>query len=306
MKDIFLCHASEDKVEVVRPLFQAMTDAHISCWLDEAEIHWGDSITQKVDEGLRKSRYVIVVLSQVFLDKKWPQRELNSSLNIEASTGEVRVLPLVVGNEATKEAIMNQFALINDKLYLSWNGSTGPIIEALLKRLGKMPAIQQSEKGLTAGNTYQSDFPLPKIKKRFTQYDKDIFLKESFQIVKSYFQHALSDTENCYPGIKTDFTEIHNFKFIAKIYVNGAVKAQCKIWIGGISNSNSITYSLGDTNFSHDNSCNGMLSIEDSADELCFNLDFGGFNLPDSETKSLIPTKAAQLLWREFISNLER
>jgi len=49
---IFVCHASEDKGDVVRPLVVAFTAAGVSCWYDEAEIQWGDSITQKVNEGL--------------------------------------------------------------------------------------------------------------------------------------------------------------------------------------------------------------------------------------------------------------
>jgi hypothetical protein len=53
IRDIFVCHASEDKQDVVRPLVEVFTAAGVSCWYDEAEIQWGDSITQKVNEGLK-------------------------------------------------------------------------------------------------------------------------------------------------------------------------------------------------------------------------------------------------------------
>ena len=66
VRGIFICHASEDKNEVVNPIVEAFTKAKISVWLDEAEIKWGDSITQKVNEGLKISLYVIVVLSLSF------------------------------------------------------------------------------------------------------------------------------------------------------------------------------------------------------------------------------------------------
>ena len=98
-KDIFICHASEDKDSVVRPLYTDLERAGFDIWYDEAEIKWGDSITQKVNWGLVHSRYGIVVLSQSFVDKKWPNREFDSVMNIESSTGEVRILPLVVGFE---------------------------------------------------------------------------------------------------------------------------------------------------------------------------------------------------------------
>jgi len=68
-RDIFLCHAGEDKLAVVRPLASAFERDGVSVWLDEAEIAWGDSITAKVNEGLKSSRYVVVVLSRAFLAK---------------------------------------------------------------------------------------------------------------------------------------------------------------------------------------------------------------------------------------------
>ena len=95
-RDIFICHTSTDKQDVVRPLVTALERSGVSCWLDEKEITWGDSITSRVNEGLRICRFVIVVLSIEFLDKNWPQRELNAVLNIEASSGEVKVLPLLL------------------------------------------------------------------------------------------------------------------------------------------------------------------------------------------------------------------
>lgn len=132
---VFLCHASEDKLLVVEPLAKRLQAEGVAFWLDQAEIRWGDSITQKVNDGLATSRYVIVVLSKSFLAKPWPRRELNAALQLEASTGEVRVLPLVVGTSEDVRAIVAQFPLLGDKLFLRWNGSPEPIVAALLQRL---------------------------------------------------------------------------------------------------------------------------------------------------------------------------
>ena len=131
IKDVFLCHASEDKATVVRPLYQALTAANITCWLDEAEIQWGDSITKKVNDALANSRYVIVVLSEAVLNKNWPQRELFAVLNLEASSGEVKILPLIVG----ERTVLAKLPLLNDKAYLPWNNDPQPIVSALAKRL---------------------------------------------------------------------------------------------------------------------------------------------------------------------------
>lgn len=133
-KDVFICHASEDKIDVINPLIENLKDNNISFWVDTLEINWGDSITQKVNDGLKKSTFAIVVLSISFLQKNWPKRELNALLNIEASSGEVKVLPLIYGNS---EEIISELPLINDKKFLSWDDGIDNIIKELLNILNK-------------------------------------------------------------------------------------------------------------------------------------------------------------------------
>lgn len=136
MKDIFICHASEDKQKVIEPIVTAFKQVNISYWYDKAEIKWGDSITKKVNEGLSISRFVMVVLSSAFLDKNWPQRELYSVLNIEAALGDAKILPLVVGaNKQERQVIFEKLPLLNDKAYLVWKGDAQDITTALSKIL---------------------------------------------------------------------------------------------------------------------------------------------------------------------------
>ena len=130
-KDVFLCHASEDKRSVVIPLVRAFDRAGITYWHDQAEIGWGDSITEKVNQGLKISRYVIVILSKTFISKKWPKRELNAALNLEASSGEVRVLPIIVGDQREQGEILEEYPLLNDKVFQKWSGKPESVVQAL-------------------------------------------------------------------------------------------------------------------------------------------------------------------------------
>jgi len=132
---LFLCHASEDKAAVVNPLRSALDQAGISYWYDQAELKWGDSLTAKVNEGLRTSDYVLVVLTLAFLAKPWPRREFDAALNLEASSGEVKVLPLLCGSEEERSRILENLPIINDKLHLTWDGEVQSVIEALRARL---------------------------------------------------------------------------------------------------------------------------------------------------------------------------
>ncbi|MET0713791.1 MAG: toll/interleukin-1 receptor domain-containing protein [Mycetocola sp.] len=68
---MFISHASEDKADVARPLRDALTRLGVTVWLDEAEMRIGHSLRRKIDEGIRSSRFGVVVLSEAFFTKGW-------------------------------------------------------------------------------------------------------------------------------------------------------------------------------------------------------------------------------------------
>ena len=303
MRDIFICHAGEDKEEIVRPMVEAFSQAGISCWYDEAEIRWGDSIVQKVNEGLAASRYVVVVFSPAFVQKNWPQRELNAVLNQEASTGEVKVLPLLVGSEEEKRQILKQFPLLNDKRYLPWDGDLRNIINALMSRL--RPEDISGSGQTKAVPALGLRVPLPKIKKQFSQRDKDLFLRNSFVVIRDYFQNGLQELNHQYQEVETDFAEVHNFKFIATIYLRGETANKCKIWIGGLSSSDSIAYQAGQFAIEGDNSFNDMLSVIDDKQSLGFGPSGMWYGSQQNDREQLLTAeRAAEYLWRRFTDNL--
>jgi len=76
--DVFVSHASEDKITVARPLARMLQHAGLRVWLDESELKLGDSLRAKIDEGLAQSRFGVVILSVAFFAKDWPQRELGA------------------------------------------------------------------------------------------------------------------------------------------------------------------------------------------------------------------------------------
>ena len=304
-RDIFICHASEDKDEIVRPMLEALRQANITCWCDVDEIEWGDSITQKVNKGLSISRFVVVVFSPAFIAKNWPQRELNSVLNIEASSGEVKVLPLIVGSKSEKFEILTKYPLLNDKRYLPWDGDLRKIVGALESRLKKEIVVGTSQNSQISSKNVGIRIPLPKIKKKFTQRDKDLFLRESFSSVKAYFKNALTELEQHYQEVQTDFQEVHNLKFICTIYIRGEISNRCKIWISGIISSDCIAYQSGQLNIDSDNSYNELLSIADNEQVLGFSLTNMGYGINQYSGDELHSAEqAAEQLWFRFTDNL--
>jgi hypothetical protein len=298
MRDVFLCHAGEDKQLVLRPLISAFEKAQVTYWYDEAEIRWGDSITERVNEGLRLSRFVLVVFSEAFIQKNWPQRELNAALNIEASTGEVRVLPLIVGTTEQRKRILEFYPILNDKAFMAWDAGIPAIVDGLLARLSRDATwnIQKSQPQKDERPTVI----IPDIRRSFTQREKDNYLREAFQVVKTYFETGAKEISIRYPDVEVDIEEIHKYKFVCSIYRHGEIVSRCKVWLGGPASSDAISYASGTRiDINNDSSFNDWLSIDDTGLELGFQASrmAFGFSAGREFEGILSARKAAEYLW---------
>jgi hypothetical protein len=111
--DVFISHASEDKDDVVRPLANALQSAGLSVWYDEFELRIGDSLRRKIDKGLASSRFGVVVLSQAFFGRGWPEYELDG-LVTRAVSGEQILLP--VWHNVSKREVMGYSPSLADRL----------------------------------------------------------------------------------------------------------------------------------------------------------------------------------------------
>jgi hypothetical protein len=109
--DVFVSHAGEDKDSVVRPLSQALRDRGLEVWFDEFELRIGDSLRRKIDAGIARSRFGIVVLSPAFFAKEWPQYELDGLVTMSVSGKQV-LLPLWHG--ISKDEVMSQSPSLAD------------------------------------------------------------------------------------------------------------------------------------------------------------------------------------------------
>ena len=94
--DTFICHATEDKESMARPLHEALSDAGVYAWLDESEIRLGQSIRQNIDAGLATCRSATVILSRPFFKKRWTQYEMDGIVTRQMQ-GEILLFPIQHG-----------------------------------------------------------------------------------------------------------------------------------------------------------------------------------------------------------------
>jgi hypothetical protein len=111
--DVFISHASEDKEAVVRPLALALSSGNLKVWYDEFELRIGDSLRRKIDSGLARSRFGVVVLSRSFFRKGWTNYELDG-LVTRAVSGDQILLP--IWHEITKQELLNYSPSLADKV----------------------------------------------------------------------------------------------------------------------------------------------------------------------------------------------
>lgn len=111
--DLFICHATEDKQAIAGPLAQGLKEFGKRVWFDDYELVMGDSLSGKINEGLRKSRFGVIVISQAFLDKGgWSKKEFEGLLALEAN-GRRRILPIWHG--VTYDTILEKLPILADR-----------------------------------------------------------------------------------------------------------------------------------------------------------------------------------------------
>jgi len=128
--DVFLCHASEDKEDIAKPIFEDLSNAGIIVFLDDKYIKWGDSFVEKINHALGKAKYVIAILSSNSVTKAWPVKEINASIAREI-VGKQKFLPLMVGDGKEIQSFQDEMPLISDKKYLIWKNDTSEIVDKI-------------------------------------------------------------------------------------------------------------------------------------------------------------------------------
>lgn len=92
--DLFLSHSSKDK-PAVRSLADRLQADGYHVWLDERKINAGDSIVDKVFDGLEYSRYVGIWLTAESLASNWVATEYKSKYHYGISENMTVLIPML-------------------------------------------------------------------------------------------------------------------------------------------------------------------------------------------------------------------
>ncbi|HYH64641.1 MAG TPA: toll/interleukin-1 receptor domain-containing protein [Urbifossiella sp.] len=119
----FLSHSSADKV-IVRAVAVALHSLGLDTWFDEREMIAGDSITTKLEDGLKAATAVVIFLSAKSLASPWVNAEIRAAMHQQIVAKKYRaIVPVLldpcdvplflhdykqIGPEATAEQIADE------------------------------------------------------------------------------------------------------------------------------------------------------------------------------------------------------
>lgn len=134
---IFLSHSSKDK-EFVRRLSNDLQSNDVPVWFDELELKVGDSLNQKIQEGINESGWLGIILSNNSIKSRWVEQELNAAFSKELEQKQVFILPILI-----EDCEMPIF--LKDKLFADFRSDYQKGFDALIRRLVPEPSKYYEE-----------------------------------------------------------------------------------------------------------------------------------------------------------------
>lgn len=130
---VFVSHASEDKERFVLDFARRLRENGVDAWLDQWEMKPGDSLVDKIfEQGLKDAQAVIVVLSEISVQKPWVREELNASVVNRINKG-TKLIPVVIDECNVPESLRSTVWQKVDSLD-SYDASLQRILAAIFDR----------------------------------------------------------------------------------------------------------------------------------------------------------------------------
>jgi hypothetical protein len=126
-RDVFLCHAWDDRGGAAKELHDLLVSRGVSVWFSEKDVALGTSLLREIDRGLAKSRVGIVLVTPSLLSRL--RGESIADKELSALLARDLLVPIVHGT--TYEALREVSPLLASRSGLST--AEGPMASAAAK-----------------------------------------------------------------------------------------------------------------------------------------------------------------------------
>jgi hypothetical protein len=127
---LFLCHDSTDK-EYVEKVYGELLWKSFDPWLDKAKLELGDSLIEKISDGLNKADFAIIFISKHFLSNdKWVKYELHSLITKQVSENRKVIFPIWVDID---ESDLKDHLWLKDKFAINSKDGLQLVVDQIIK-----------------------------------------------------------------------------------------------------------------------------------------------------------------------------
>jgi hypothetical protein len=285
----------------------------ISVWHDR-RLGVGDDVDPGISRELERANIILLLVSPDFLASDYCYSVEMTRAMERHQSGESRVIPVILRPCDWHHAPFGKLlaAPRDGKAVTKWTDADEAFLDitnairAVTQAKGNHRApprvvVSRSSNTDTASRDPRSSNL--RLRKSFTDHDRDRFLDDAFEFMARFFENSLEELKSRNPGFDTAFKRIDATKFTASVYQNGAALARCQIRLAG-QLGNGIALSHG-TNFS-DNGFNENLSVE--VGEQALTLRPLGLAISNSSSRQggLSFEGAAEYYWDMFIQPMQR
>jgi len=115
LRDVFLCHAWDDRKGAAKQLHDLLESLGVSVWFSEKDVALGSPLLREIDKGLARSRVGIVLVTPALLLRL--QKEGIADKELSALLARDLLVPIV--HETTYEALREVSPLLGSRSGLS-------------------------------------------------------------------------------------------------------------------------------------------------------------------------------------------
>jgi hypothetical protein len=139
--DAFISHAVEDKIAIANALNEALRARGLKIWYSGQELSVGDPLINTITEGLKRSRFGIIIVSPTYLTKIWALSELNHFLNSTNAKDKV-ILPVLLG--ITPEQFPPQLPKLADLFAIRAEKGPDVVADIIFRTIRDVQADEES------------------------------------------------------------------------------------------------------------------------------------------------------------------
>ena len=320
MAKVFFSYSHDDEQfrdQLEKHLSMLKHQGLIEPWHDR-RIAAGSVIDEAISDGLEEADIILLLVSASFISSTYCySREMKRAMQ-RHQDGTAVVIPVIVRACDWHPAPFGKLLAVPkdgkaidlwanfDEAYTDVTRQIRSVIERRTSVPPAPPFAREHQ-----GTNPSSPAALPsvwprssnlRLKKEFTDRDRDQFLNDGFDYLARFFQGSLKELADRNPSIEGKYQPIDATKFTATIYQNGKKVSECAVNMGGHGfRKDGITFSYDAS--ARGNSFNEIVSVE--ADDQTLFFKPLGMDARHARDGHLSQEGAAELFWAMLIARLQ-